>query len=182
MISKLAHTIVGILFYESDSLKIADIALLTGKSVEHVKEALDEIAEMYNVADSSVTLLMHNDNYQFVVAGDAREMILLRDAKEREGELSKAALETLASIMYLGEATKNQIDYIRGVQSSYMLRVLLGRGLIARGAKSGRDSVYIPTIETLRFMGISHITDMPEYEKIHADLSAAAKSSTVISE
>lgn len=183
--TKLAHTIIGILFYESDSLTISELASFTRESEENVKSATNEIIAVYNTPDSSLNLLVHNDSYQFVLTGDARELVLEHDKQEREGELSRAALETLSTIIYLGQATKNEIDYIRGVQSSYMLRVLLSRGLIARGGnntKTTRGTVYIPTIETLRYMGLDKITDMPDYEKIHNDLSAAANNSNIIPE
>ncbi len=155
-------------------------------SEENIKNALDEIISNYNTQDSSINLLVHNDSYQFVLTGHARELVLEQDKKEREGELSRAALETLSTIIYLGKASKNEVDYIRGVQSSYMLRVLLSRGLIARSnantAHTTRGTVYIPTIETLRYMGLSQIEDMPDYEKIHNDLSAAANNSNIIPE
>jgi len=103
--------------------------------------------------------------------------VIARDAKEREGELSRAALETIACILYLGTATKSQIDYIRGVQSSYMLRTLAARGLIARSGKSGRDTYYISTVETLRFMGINRPEEMPDYEKISVEFKNAIQAS-----
>lgn len=183
--TKLAHTINAILFYESDSLKIGELALITHETGENIKNALEEISSIYNTPDSSINLLIHNDNYQFVLTGDARELVLEQDKLEREGELSRAALETLSTIIYLGQATKNEVDYIRGVQSSYMLRVLLSRGLIARSGvntNKTRSTVYIPTIETLRYMGLANITDMPDYEKIHNDLSVAVNNSNIISE
>ncbi len=97
------------------------------------------------------------------IIGSAREIILTRESKEREGEISKAGLETLSAILYLNGGTKSQIDYIRGVQSGYMLRILASRGLIARSSKIGRDVLYVPTVETLRFLGINSIEELPEY-------------------
>lgn len=183
--TKLAETINAILFYESDSLKISELALIAHESEEDIKNSLNEIIAVYNTPDSSLNLLVHNDSYQFVLTGSARELILEQDKLEREGELSRAALETLSTIIYLGQATKNEVDYIRGVQSSYMLRVLLSRGLIARSGvntNKTRSTVYIPTIETLRYMGLSSIEDMPDYEKIHNDLLAATNNSNIIPE
>ncbi len=167
--SNLANTIEGILFYEADSLTIAEICELTGESEDNVVSALKEIEAIYSDTNKSITLLNHKDSYQLVLSGDARNIITLRDEKEREGELSRAALETLSCILYLGNASKSQIDYIRGVQSGYMLRTLASRGLIARVGKSGRDTKYTTTVETLRFMGINRPEDMPDYENISAE-------------
>lgn len=175
--NSITNTILGILFYESESLSLEEIKSLTNLNEDEIKSAMVEINQIFSSEDSSLKLLNHNDHYQLILAGKARDLILTRDNKEREGELSRAALETLCSIIYLGGATKNQIDYIRGVQSSYMLRVLSARGLVARSGKIGRDHIYIPTIETLRFLGINSVSDMPDYEKIHTDLTNSLQNS-----
>ncbi len=176
--SDLANTILGILFYESEALSLSDIlSLLNNENEDSVISALKEIEDFFNKDNSSLNLLNHNNHYQIIVSGTARDLILTRDNKEREGELSRPALETLCSIIYLGGATKSQIDYIRGVQSSYMLRVLVSRGLVARSGKIGRDNIYIPTVETLRFLGISSIDQMPDYKKVHDDLKNSLKNS-----
>jgi segregation and condensation protein B len=180
--SELANLVMSILFYESDSLKISDLEVLTKQNQNDLKNALDEVASFYNTPNSSLVLLNHDNNYQLVLSGQARDLITECDIKEREGELSRPALETLCCIIYLGSATKSQIDYIRGVQSSYMIRVLVSRGLIARSAKVGRDNIYIPTVETLRFLGLNNITDMPDYEKIHNDLSVSLQNIAQIEE
>ena len=175
--NSITNTILGILFYESESLSLSEIKDLTSFDEDQIKSAISEIDQMFSSEDSSLKLLSHNDNYQLIVSGNARDLILARDNKERDGELSRAALETLCSVIYLNGATKNQIDYIRGVQSSYMLRVLSARGLVARSGKIGRDHIYIPTIETLRFLGINSVSDMPDYEKIHTDLTNSLQNS-----
>lgn len=165
--------IIGLLFYEADALTVLEISEILNLKEEDVLNSLDEIKKEYSDSTKSILMLSQNGSYQLVVSGTVRDSIIARDVREREGELSRAALETLTCILYLGSASKNQIDYIRGVQSSYMLRTLSSRGLIARSGKSGRDSVYIPTIETLRFMGLSKVEDMPDYEKIKNDFKNA---------
>ncbi len=169
----LAKTIEGILFYESESISLLELCELLKKDRSLVKDALLEIEEEYKDGKKHIVFLSHNDTYQLTVGGKARDIILERDIKEREGELSKAALETLSAVLYLGQASKNQIDYIRGVQSSYMLRILMSRGLIAKVGKIGRDNLYAPTVETLRFMGLSHPEDMPDYEVISSEFKKA---------
>lgn len=171
--NEIKDKIIGILFYEADTLTTVEISEILNLKIEDVVTALEEIKKEYSNPEKSIILLAQNDSYQFVVSGSVRDAIIARDVREREGELSRAALETLTCILYLGSASKSQIDYIRGVQSSYMLRSLASRGLIARSGKSGRDSVYVPTVETLRFMGLSKVEDMPDYEKISNDFKTA---------
>ncbi len=170
--NNLKDTILGILFYEADSLSVGELSDILGEKPEDIRQALSTLKEEYS-GERSIIMLNQGESYQLVLSGPARDILLSRDIKEREGELSRAALETLSCIIYLGSATKSQIDYIRGVQSSYMLRSLSSRGLIARSGRSGRDTVYVPTVETLRFMGIAKIEDMPDYEKISAEFNQA---------
>lgn len=174
--NELAYTIEGILFYEAESVTVSELCEICRENEESVQNALSEIKTKYSNAESCIQLLVHKDTYQLVVAGKSRDVILARDVKEREGELSRPALETLSTILYLGQASKSQIDYIRGVQSSYMLRILSSRGLLSRVGKMGRDTVYAPTVETLRFMGITRPEDMPEFESISAEFRKALSS------
>lgn len=171
--SELAYTIEGILFYESESVSLLDLCELSGKGRDEVLKAIQELSEAYAPGRRNIVLLENNDSYQLTVSGAARDLILARDAKEREGELSRSALETLSAVLYLGQATKSQIDYIRGVQSSYMLRILVSRGLLARAGKIGRDTVYTSTVETLRFMGLAKVEDLPDFESISAEFKRA---------
>jgi len=171
--NEIKDKIIGILFYEADALTVLEICEILDLKEDDVLNAIEEIKSEYSDKNKSITMLAQNDSYQLVVSGSVRDAIIARDVSERSRELSRAALETLTCILYLGSATKSQIDYIRGVQSSYMLRSLASRGLIARSGKSGRDSVYVPTVETLRFMGLSRVEDMPDYEKISNDFKTA---------
>ena len=84
-----------------------------------------------------------------------------------KGELSKAALETLAIIIYRGLVTKSEIDYIRGVNSQFMLRSLLVRGLITREThpKDKRRVLYAPTHDTLAHIGVLEQNALPQYEE-----------------
>src|SRR5690606_13566672 len=86
-------------------------------------------------------------------------------------DLGKAGLETLAIIMYKGKASKKEIDYIRGVNSGFIIRNLLIRGLIRREEESDdRSFSYSPTAELLAFMGISKVEDIPEYEAMREEM------------
>ncbi len=90
------------------------------------------------------------------------------EKSERGGELSKASLETLAIIVYKNGVTRSEIDYIRGVNSSFILRNLYLRGLISKseGEKKGRGAKYIPTVDLIRFLGITELTELPGYTDI----------------
>jgi segregation and condensation protein B len=88
--------------------------------------------------------------------------------------LSKSALETLAIILYSGPISKSEIDHIRGVNSQFMLRNLLVRGLIEKkdNPDDKRRSWYQTSSDTLTFLGITHIDELPSYEACLEKLQA----------
>ncbi|MEK7503143.1 MAG: SMC-Scp complex subunit ScpB, partial [Patescibacteria group bacterium] len=64
-----------------------------------------------------------------------------------------------------GPVKRSEVEYIRGVNSSFMLRNLLIRGLIerVRDPKDSRSYVYRVSRDFLKFLGITSISDLPEY-------------------
>ena len=91
---------------------------------------------------------------------------------EFDSELSKASLETLSIIIYKGATSRAEIDYIRGVNSSFILRNLLVRGLIEREAKRGEDKSYVykPSLNLLEHLGVMSLEELPEYSSMSAKL------------
>ena len=97
---------------------------------------------------------------------------LTRDELNRD--LGKAGLETLSIILYQGPITRAEIDYIRGVNSQFVVRNLLVRGLIERvdNPKDARSFLYKTTLDLLSLLGVSKIEDLPEYANIRAEIEA----------
>jgi len=93
--------------------------------------------------------------------------------EEFREELTPAALETLSITAYLGPTPRSVIDYIRGVNSSFILRNLLIRGLIEREQQAHKGNVYFyrPSFEFLKHMGLTKPEELPEYEKYRNILS-----------
>src|SRR3972149_1519044 len=86
--------------------------------------------------------------------------------EELKEELTPAGLETLSIIAYFGPVSKIKIDYFRGVNSAFILRNLLMRGLIDRSDKSKEEGyAYSLNFDALKHLGISKIEELPEYEK-----------------
>lgn len=86
--------------------------------------------------------------------------------EEVSRDLGKAGLETLSIILYKHPVSRREIDYIRGVNSSYILRNLLMRGLIEKteGGAGERSYSYKPTLELMRHLGLTRTEDLPNYE------------------
>ena len=67
----------------------------------------------------------------------------------------------------MGPVTRAEIEFIRGVNSSFILRNLMVRGLIAKEADKERAGsfVYRATFDFLRHVGVSRAEELPEFAK-----------------
>ena len=83
--------------------------------------------------------------------------------------LSQAALETLAIIAYNEPVTRVQVDTIRGVGSTSIIRKLVAKGFIKENGRSdlpGRPILYETTHEFLDYFGLASIEDLPNINDI----------------
>ena len=88
--------------------------------------------------------------------------------------LSQAALETLAIIAYNEPITRVQIDAIRGVGCTHIIRRLVAKGLIKEAGRSempGRPILYETTNEFLDYFGLSSIGDLPNIDEFIQELN-----------
>jgi len=89
---------------------------------------------------------------------------------ETSGELTRPSLEALTIIAYRGPISKMDLERIRGVNCSLILRNLLMRGLINYQKSSQKEETYYSvSLEFLRFLGINDIKELPDYEKLSQD-------------
>jgi segregation and condensation protein B len=97
--------------------------------------------------------------------------------EELRGDIGKAGAETLAIILYRGPLSRIEIDRIRGVNSTFILRNLLVRGLIERRdhPTDSRSFTYAITPTLLNHLGISHREALPEFDVIMNALDSFEK-------
>ena len=86
-------------------------------------------------------------------------------------------MEILSIVLYKGGVSRAEIDYIRGVNSTFILRALSVRGLIDRAEdpKDHRRFIYKPSFDLLSFMGVRSVEELPEWQEVQANLESAAK-------
>jgi segregation and condensation protein B len=89
-------------------------------------------------------------------------------------DLGKAGLETLSIVLYQGPLSRSEIDYIRGVNSQFIMRNLLIRGLVEKvdNPVDRRSFLYKPTLALLGYLGVSTVTDVPDYETVRKNILA----------
>lgn len=157
-----------ILFVASKPLTTSKLAKLLNSSEEEALGVLNELRNKYGSENSGIVLFHNNDEWQLVAHPDNKTVAENFVKAEITGELTRPQLETLTVISYCGPITKPELEQIRGVNCSLILRNLLMRGLIKE--KDGESSLipqYEVTMEYLQHLGIASLEDLPEYAALH---------------
>jgi segregation and condensation protein B len=173
----LSSKIEAILFWKAEPISIKKLAsLLSTESAKvsetDVKAGLTELET--KLAGRGVTLVQTNDDAMLGTSKELSSLIEQLAKDELARDLGKAGLETLSIVLYQGPISRADIDYIRGINSQFILRALLIRGLVERveNPNDARSYLYKTTLELLSHLGISKITDLPEYETVRKDIEA----------
>lgn len=157
----------ALLFTYGEPLEIKKISQILEITEEEILILLDNIKTGYEKNNSGLDILKHGAKLQLVSNSKLSSIVESLIKREFHEELTPAAEETLAIIAYAGPIGRIDIDNIRGVNSSFMLRNLLIRGLIERGSDPNRPNAYIYSVsfDFLKHLGLSKIEDLPEREK-----------------
>jgi segregation and condensation protein B len=157
----------ALLFISGEPLEFSKIAEIIEVDLNQLTEIINNLKNDYLLNNRGLTLLIFDNKVQLTTSKDTSTIIEKFLQKTLKEDLTPAALETLAIIAYKGPITRAEIDNIRGVNSSYIIRNLLIRGLIERDVDPHRANAFIYKIsfDFLRKMGLEKIEDMPEYQK-----------------
>jgi len=136
-------------------------------NAEAVKAALTALKEKLKDAGRGLELILSEDQVQLVTKPEWSAVLGEVVKEELNETLTPAALETLAIIAYSGPVGRSIVDYIRGVNSTFILRSLVLRGLVDRAPDPERPNAYIyrPSFDLLKYLGISKTDDLPDYQK-----------------
>jgi segregation and condensation protein B len=166
----LTQHIESLLLVATKPLTVRRIAELTSQKPEQVEEALTEIEQKLSGQASGIHLMRHNGTAQYVTAPEVSSVVTEYLKEEQAGELTRAALETLTIIAYRGPISKIQLDTIRGVNCALIVRNLLIKGLIeAKTHKDRAQTSYQVTADFIRHLGLTSVTGLPDYERLHSD-------------
>jgi segregation and condensation protein B len=159
----------ALLFASPKPLSVRQIAGYVGGSPDEVEGILQDLSRHMNTEASGIHVVHVPEGYQFVT-NPSCALVVARLTKEEAGELSRPSLETLTVIAYRGPLTRPEIEAIRGVQCSLILRNLLIRGLIVEREDAARgEPVYTLSGDTLRYLGMHSEKELPDYETFHHD-------------
>jgi segregation and condensation protein B len=168
----LSSSLEAVLFAAGEPLTRKELGTLLGVPTGELHDPIEELRAA--LQGRGLALIETKDELELRTSPDAASIV----AKYREGELSrdlgKASLETLAIILYKNGATRGEVDWIRGVNSSAAARALLLRGLIEKqeDPKDRRRVRYEVTPDALGHLGISSAGEAPRYSELAAALAA----------
>jgi segregation and condensation protein B len=152
----------SLLFIAGESVTIAQLAQALELPADAIEAALERLAT--DCAQRGVRVQRQDDSVQFVSAPEAAAVVERFLGVQPQARLSAAALEALAIIAYRQPITRAQVDSVRGVDSSGVIRALLGRDLVAEYGRLetvGRPILYATTAEFLRQFGIGSLAELP---------------------
>lgn len=157
----------ALLFVAAKPMDSKELARLTDSKIEAVIQALDELLQDYEKEGRGVRIIKQGKTYQLVTAPAVANLIKEFIKDETMGELSRPSLEALTIIAYRGPISKLDLDRIRGVNCALILRNLLLHGLIeAKTDNKKGETYYSVTLDFIRFLGITDISALPDYEKL----------------
>jgi segregation and condensation protein B len=171
MKNTLAQKIEAILFYTAEPVSISFLSKTLEVEKDEIMSAIEELG--VSLLNRGVRIVYHNDEVVVVTAPEYSEIIEKIIKEERERDLGRAGIETLSIVAYKGPVSKKEIEYIRGVNCQFVLRNLLLRGLVEKKPSVSDERVihYSITADTLRYLGLGHISELPEYEEMQAQLN-----------
>ena len=181
----LESKIEAILFWKGEPVsrkKLVEILSAQGGSASggkvgqsEINESIEKIKE--SLKQRGIVLIEKDDEIMLGTAPEFASLIEDLQKEELNKELSKASLETLSIVLYKNGVSRAEIDYIRGVNSSFTLRALSIRGLIEKTVdeNDNRRYIYKPSFELLSYMGIKSVAELPDYSEVSSSIDLAAK-------
>ena len=160
----------AIIYVAPEPVSLSSLAAaLEGAEKEKVQAVLQKLKEEYRSSDRGIEIRQVAGGYKFASKPEHHESVRRFVKSLRPPiRLSRQALETLAVIAYKQPATLPEIQEIRGVNASGVIKTLLDRKLItAAGRKDvvGRPILYKSTRNFLVHFGLNSLDDLPSMEE-----------------
>lgn len=155
----------AILFTAARPFTVKRLAEILDAPPKDVEAALAEYET--RLESSSLMIQRVGADILLVTRPEYAETVQKIAKDEIHGELTRAALEALTILAYRGPLTRPELEQIRGVHSSMILRNLLLRGLVEEkeDTRLGQPT-YTVTSEYVRHLGLKSLEDLPRYEEL----------------
>ena len=167
--SEYQKIIEALLFTSPEPLTQARVNGVFDREAPNLKEVVGELNYLYEKEDHAFEIKQIAGGYQLVSRPEYEHFIRRLLNKSGRLALSSAALDTLAIIAYKQPIGRYEIEAIRGVDSSGVIKTLLNRNLLkikGRGTGPGRPLLYQTTKNFMEHFGLNRLSDMPKLKEI----------------
>ena len=164
----------GLLFVVGEEgLSIDQIEDVLEINEEEAKQVLRDLKHSYEQEDRGLRIDFLGNKFKLTTKFEHKEYYQKLIENPEINKLSQAALETLAIVAYNEPLTRVEVDEIRGVGSSHIIRKLVAKGFIKEVGRSdlpGRPILYKTTSEFLDYFGLSTIDDLPNMDEFTSEV------------
>ena len=157
----------ALLFLYGEPVRVKKIAEVLDVKENELADAMSGLSAKLGDNDRGLHLVKSDGRLQLTTKPSLNLLLSTIAQDELDSGLTSASMETLSIIAYLGPCRRSLVEHIRGVNSSFILRSLLIRGLLERKPDPDRANafVYQVSFDFLRHMGVGQVSELPEYEK-----------------
>jgi segregation and condensation protein B len=166
--NKSIASLEALLFLHGEPLSFKKIVAVLDIKEEACADLIDALdKKLQEDVSGGLHLVIDKEKVQLATKPAFGKLLEAFVKEELTEELTPASVETLAIIAYLGPIARARIEYLRGVNSSVILRSLMLRGLIEREPDPEHASsfIYKTTFDFMKHLGLRAESELPEFAK-----------------
>lgn len=168
--TNLVSQIESVLFVSTKPVSTKFLASTCSCSIEEAELAVNELTTARNVDESGIHVIIGAEGITLATNPNHADIIAKLAKEDIDPELTRPSLETLTIIAYRGPITKPEIEAIRGINCTLILRNLLIRGLVDESEDVVKlQAVYTLTNDALRYLGLHNVTQLADYAELHGN-------------
>jgi segregation and condensation protein B len=133
------------------------------------RRAVQRLAALYDMDGTAFQVEELAGGFQLLTRPEFHPWLARLRRSGAEVRLTPAARETLAIVAYRQPITRADVEAVRGVQSSEVLRLLMEKGLVriaGRDDSLGRPVLYATTRKFLQLFGLKSLRDLPQAQEL----------------
>jgi len=161
--------IEALLFASPEPLSQKRVNLVFDTDAPNLNQIVEELNKVYAESERAFQIESVAGGYQLISKKEYEVWIRRLITKSGKLILSPAALDTLAIIAYKQPVGRYEIEAVRGVDSSGVIKTLLNRNLVrikGRDSGPGRPLLYQTTDKFLEHFGLNRLSDLPKLKEI----------------
>ncbi len=164
----------ALLFIHGEPLALKKARAILDVKPEELDSVVVELTHRLLDEGRGLALVSDGEKIQFVTKPQFGKILESFIKEELSEDLTPASLEALALIAYFAPISRSRLDYLRGVNSAFIVRSLLLRGLAERFPDPQRLNTFLyrPTFDLLRHLGLDKKEALPDYAKFQSLLRA----------